>query len=365
MNQKLELHKKDILIVDDTPDNLRVLSSILVERGCKVRKALSGKMALTICETTLPDLILLDVMMPEMDGYETCRKLKARPESCNIPVIFISALNDAMDKVTAFEVGGADYITKPFQVEEVAARIAHQLTITQLTQELKRSNAELEQFASIVSHDLQSPLAGIVTLVEWMQGEYDGVIDENGKNFLEEIATTGNRMSRLIQDLLAYSRINAKPLEFVSIDCNLILEEARANLWFDISGCGAKIVSEELPVVKGDRTQLLQLFQNLISNGIKFRRPEVTPEIKLSVQPIEGEWLIAIRDNGIGIPAEKRDRIFEVFHRLHSSEEYPGHGIGLTTCQKIVRRHGGNIWIESELGEGTTFFFTIPSTINN
>jgi two-component system sensor histidine kinase/response regulator len=249
MNQKLELQGKDILIVDDTPDNLRVLSSILVNRGCKVRKALSGKMALTICDKTLPDLILLDVMMPEMDGYETCRKLKARPGTRNIPVIFISALNEAMDKVKAFEVGGADYITKPFQVEEVVARIAHQLTITQLTEELKRSNAELEQFASIVSHDLQSPLGGILTWVELMQREYDRVLDENGKSFLKEIAATGHRMSRLIQDLLAYSRINAKPLEFVSVDCNLILEEVRANLFFDVSASGAKIVSGELPVV--------------------------------------------------------------------------------------------------------------------
>lgn len=359
MNQKLELQGKDILIVDDTPDNLRVLSSILAGRGCKVRKALSGKMALTICETTLPDLILLDVMMPEMDGYETCLRLKARERTCNIPVIFISALNDAMDKVKAFEVGGADYITKPFQVEEVIARIAHQLTITQLTEELKRSNAELEQFASIVSHDLQSPLAGMVTLVEFMQGEYDSVLDEDGKNFLEEIATTGNRMSRLIKDLLAYSRINAKPLEFESVNCNLILDEARANLFFDVSGCGAKIVSGELPIVKGDRTQLLQLFQNLISNAIKFRRPEVPPEIDISARLKEDQWLIAIRDNGIGIPPDKGDRIFEAFHRLHTSEEYPGHGIGLTTCQKIVQRHGGKIWIESQPGEGTTFFFTI------
>jgi light-regulated signal transduction histidine kinase (bacteriophytochrome) len=205
----------------------------------------------------------------------------------------------------------------------------------------------------------------MVTLVELIQREYAGVLDEDGKNLLEEIAATGNRMSCLIQDLLAYSRINAKPLEFESIYCNRILEEVRANLFFDVSASGAKIVSGELPVVRGDRTQLVQLFQNLIGNAIKFRRPEVTPEIEVAATVQEGQWLIAIRDNGIGIPPEKRDRIFEVFHRLHSSEEYPGHGIGLTTCQKIVRRHGGQIWIESQLGEGTTFFFTIPSTINN
>lgn len=361
MNHNLvELKGKDILIVDDTPDNLRVLSSILIDRGSKVRKALSGKMALTVCETTLPDLILLDVMMPLMDGYQTCLALKADRRTCQIPVIFISALNDVMDKVKAFEVGGADYITKPFQVEEVVARIAHQLTIMRLTDELIRSNAELEQFASIVSHDLQSPIAGVVSLVKLMQQEYNGVLDRDGQDCLEEIVATGTRMSRLIQDLLAYSRISAKQLEFKAVNCNEILKEVRANLLYELSNSGAKIVCGELPIVKGDRTQLMQLFQNLIGNGIKFRRPEVTPEIEVSAVAKEGQCLIAVRDNGIGIPPDKRDRIFEVFQRLHSSEQYPGNGIGLNTCKKIVQRHDGKIWVQSQPGEGTTFFFTIP-----
>lgn len=362
MNQNLvKLEGKDILIVDDTPDNLRVLSSILIDRGCKVRKALSGQMALTVCETTLPDLILLDVMMPEMDGYETCRTLKANERTSQIPVIFISALDNAMDKVKAFEVEGADYITKPFQVEEVVARMSHQLRIVQLTEKLRRSNAELEQFASVVSHDLQSPLAGIVGLAELLEREYFRELDEEGKDCLQEISAAGKRMSRLIQDLLAYSRISAKELQLKVVDCNEIVEEARANLRSSITATGAKIVLEKLPLVKGDSTQLMQLFQNLIGNAIKFRRPDVNPEIEVSAKAKEGEWVIAVRDNGIGIPPDKSDRIFDVFHRLHSSEEYPGNGIGLTTCQKIVQRHGGQIWVESQLGEGTSFFFTIPS----
>lgn len=362
MNQNLvELEGKDILIVDDTPDNLRMLSSILIDRGCKVRKALSGKMALTVCETTLPDLILLDVMMPEMDGYETCRSLKANKRTSQIPVIFISALDNAMDKVKAFEVEGADYITKPFQVEEVVARMSHQLKIVQLTEKLRSSNAELEQFASVVSHDLQSPLAGILGLADLLKREYFQVLDEDGQDSLQEIVAAGKRMSRLIQDLLAYSRISAKELELKVVDCNEIVEQARANLRSNITASGAKIVSEKLPLVKGDSTQLMQLFQNLIGNAIKFRRPEVNPEISISAKAKEGQWLIAIRDNGIGIPPDKRDGIFEVFHRLHSSEEYPGNGIGLTTCKKIVERHGGQIWVESQLGEGTSFFVTIPS----
>ena len=362
MNENLvALKDKHILIVDDLPDNLRVLSSILLDCGCKVRKTLSGKMALTACEKMLPDLILLDVMMPEMDGYDTCKALKKEEKTSQVPVIFISALNEAMDKVKAFEVGGADYITKPFQVEEVVARIAHQLTIMQLNRELRRSNGELEQFASIVSHDLQSPLAGIVGLAELVEREYAKELNEDVLDCVQEILAAGNRMSRLVRDLLAYSRISAKPLDLKLVDCNQILEEAKANLLADISATGAKIISEELPVVRGDTTQLVQLFQNLIGNAIKFCNPEIVPVIEVSAQMQEEKWLLAIRDNGIGIPPEKRDGIFEVFQRLHSPEEYPGHGIGLTTCQKIVRRHGGEIWVESQLGEGTTFLFTIPN----
>jgi light-regulated signal transduction histidine kinase (bacteriophytochrome) len=370
------LSEKEILIVDDAPDNLRVLSSMLTKQGYTVRKALNGNMALTACETSLPDLILLDIRMPDMDGYEVCRHLKASERTRDVPVIFLSALDGALDKVKAFSAGGADYIIKPFQVEEVLARIANQLTVRHLqrqlaeknvrlellNEELTRSNAELEQFAYIASHDLQSPLQVIVSCADMLSCKYEDNLDANAEHRFEEIINACLRMKNLIQDLLAYSKLGRNIIKFEPADCQTVLEEALANLHFDISSTGACITHSQLPKVMGNSTQLMQLFQNLISNAIKFRRPSVTPKIEISAEAQDGgEWLIAVRDNGIGIAPENFDRIFEAFQRLHSYSQYSGTGLGLAICKKIVERHGGRIWVQSQQQVGTTVYFTIPS----
>lgn len=201
--------RADILIVDDTPDNLRVLSAMLTNRGYEVRKALNGQRAIASVQSEPPDLILLDIKMPEMDGYEVCRQLKATPHGCEVPIIFISALDDALDKVRAFAAGGVDYVTKPFQEAEVLARIEHQLRIQRLQQqlveqneELLRSNRELEQFAYVVSHDLQQPLQSVTGFVRVMQLKYESTLDEVAQDYLNRIHETGSRMQRLVQDLL-------------------------------------------------------------------------------------------------------------------------------------------------------------------
>jgi light-regulated signal transduction histidine kinase (bacteriophytochrome) len=375
MNQeRVDISKKDILIVDDMSDNLRVLSSMLTKQGYNVRKALNGQMALTACQTILPDLILLDIMMPGMDGYEVCQKLKADEKTRAVPVIFISALDEVFDKVKAFNAGGVDYITKPFQIEEVLARIGNQLTIQQLLHslteqnvqlqqlnaELGRSNLELEQFAYIASHDLQSPLQTIITSADLMRLKYS--LDANADRYITQIVDASMRMSHLIQDLLAYSRAGTDSIEFKPTDCKIVLEEALANLAAAISSSGASIIYGELPTVMGEGTQLLRLFQNLISNAIKFRHPSVSPQIKITAEAQnDGKWIIAVRDNGIGIEPQHFQRIFEIFQRLHSSKEYPGTGIGMSICKKIVERHGGRIWLESQPGVGTSFYFTIPA----
>lgn len=372
----LDFSKKDILIVDDTPANLRFLAKMLTQEGYKVRKALNGKIAIYSCQKSLPDLILLDIMMPDMDGYEVCQKLKADRETQDIPVIFISALNETWDKVKAFHVGGADYITKPFQIEEVLARVAHQLTIQQmqrtlleqnaqlekLNQELKKSNAELEQFAYIASHDLKSPLQAMLGYAHALNWKYEKNLDANGKRYIDLIVGAAWRMKDLIDDLLSYSRVRTDNHEFEPIECQIILSDVLNNLQAEISASSAKIIYSELPKLVGDRTQIMQLFQNLISNAIKFHRPNEPPIVKISAElKNEREWVVGIHDNGIGIAPENFDRIFEIFQRLHSYKEYPGNGIGMTICKKIVERHGGRIWLESQLGEGTSFYFTFPS----
>jgi light-regulated signal transduction histidine kinase (bacteriophytochrome) len=374
----LEHTPKDILIVDDTPINLRVLAKILSDRGYKVRKALNGQIALTACQTLLPDVILLDIMMPDMDGYEVCQRLKSDPKTQDIPVIFISALEDEWDKVKAFKSGGSDYITKPFQIEEVLARVKHHLTLQQLQYQLKvqnaelqslnaqlvRSNLELEQFAHVASQDLQSPLQVIIGNADLLTWKYEQQLGPDGDRYLTNIIEASGRMTQLIQDLLTYSKVGIppQPQKFESIDSNFVLEEALANLSGEISKSGAVITHSHLPTVRGNESQLRQLFQNMMANAIKFRLPNVSPQIEISCnQNSPEEWQFEIRDNGIGIDPDQGDRIFEAFYRLHSYDEYPGTGIGLTLCKKIVERHGGRLWFDSIKGEGSSFYFTLPA----
>jgi light-regulated signal transduction histidine kinase (bacteriophytochrome) len=234
--------------------------------------------------------------------------------------------------------------------------------LQQLNLELTRSNAELEQFAYIASHDLQSPLQVIIGNAELLSRKYEGILGADAKRYIRELVSAGLRMRQLIQDLLAYSRVGSGTPKFELTDCQTLLEEVLANLRSDISSSGACITHSELPKVMGNDTQLIQLFQNLIGNAIKFRHPSVTPQIEISATAEKGgEWIIGVRDNGIGIEPQNFQRIFEAFQRLHSYDSYPGTGLGMAICKKIVERHGGRIWVESQLGVGTTIYFTIPA----
>jgi light-regulated signal transduction histidine kinase (bacteriophytochrome) len=364
-----------ILIVDDTPDNLRLLSKTLSEQGYEVQCAINGNLALMAVKHERPDLILLDIKMPEMDGYEVCKRLKNQAETAEIPVIFLSALDDVFDKVKAFNIGGADYITKPFQVEEVFARIENQLTICSLqqqlqtkniklehlNQELQRSNQELEEFAYIVSHDLQQPLQTITGFAELLLALKSEInLEQEAEEYVTPILEEGIRMQELIQNLLEYSRVGTKKRHFEITDCQEIFRKSLGDLHSVIEESCAIITHDTLPTLRADRIQLGQLFQNLIGNGIKYQRPNIQPKIVISVQEKPQEWLFRVEDNGIGIKPENFDRIFQVFQRLHTYQDYPGSGVGLAICKKIVERHQGKIWLESEWGIGTTFYFTLP-----
>ena len=363
-----------ILIVDDKLENLKVLESTLEQQGYEVRKAINGSMALMGANAEPPDLILLDIKMPDMDGYEVCQKLKSNPQTKNIPVIFLSALDDVVDKVKAFTVGGVDYITKPFQAEEILVRVQNQLQIrhlqqqlqaqnqhlSELNQELTHSNQELEQFAYVVSHDLKQPLQVILGYAKLLHKHHQDSSESKLIQGLAQIVKSSTRMQQLIDDLLAYSRVGARKLELKSIDCNLVLTQVLENLQVAIQESNAKIDCDSLPTVLADETQLIELLQNLICNGIKFCPPERSPKVTISAKKQDREWLFEVSDNGIGIELENCDRIFQMFQRLHSDREYPGTGIGLATCKKIVEHHGGRIWVESEFGKGTRFYLTLP-----
>jgi len=228
-----------------------------------------------------------------------------------------------------------------------------------IIEDLQRSNEDLQQFAYVASHDLQEPLRAIISFSQLLEDKYKENLDKNGKEFLYFITDGAKKMNILIKDLLAYSRIttHAKPPKWNNL--KKILENALFNLSESIKESGAIITYDELPVLKVDKTQFLQLFQNFIGNAIKFRREE-TPKIHIGVKKIDIGWLFSIEDNGIGIESQYFGRIYNIFYRLHTKEEYPGTGIGLPICKKIVQRYGGQIWVESEIGKGSTFYFTIP-----
>lgn len=239
-----------------------------------------------------------------------------------------------------------------------------QRKLEQITAELKRSNQELEQFAYVAAHDLQEPLRAITSYTQILALEYQDQLDETAIEYVNFIVDGTIRMQQLIQDLLAYSRVGTRGKAFVLTDSNVVLNQALKNLQVAIAEKHAIITYDHLPIILGDKIQLIQLFQNLISNAIKFHREEF-PQVHISAHLKDREWLFSVKDNGIGIKQTYLDRIFEIFKRLHSRQEFPGTGIGLAICKKIVNFHHGRIWAESELGVGTTFYFTFPdSTIS-
>ncbi len=225
--------------------------------------------------------------------------------------------------------------------------------------ELESKNRELEQFVYIASHDLREPLRTTSGFVDLLQKQYKGKLDEKADKYLSYIIKASGRMRILIDDLLDYSRVGGnKATE--DIDCNIILQEVLADLGIALTETGAEITAGKLPVINGNHISIKLLFQNLITNGIKFRKKDVAPRINIVTELTDNSWMFSFTDNGIGIERQNRDKIFVIFQRLHSRREYEGSGIGLAHCKKIVDGHNGRIWVESEFGEGTTFYFTIP-----
>ena len=231
--------------------------------------------------------------------------------------------------------------------------------LAERAEELARSNADLEQFAYVASHDLQEPLRMVASYTQLLARRYAGRLDAEADEFIAFAVDGATRMQQLINDLLAFSRLGTRGQPFAEVDCNAVFADVVANLQAAIEENGAEVAAEPLPTVTGDRQQLVQLLQNLVSNAVKFHGPEA-PRVHVSANRKGREWVFAVQDNGIGIGPQYFDRIFVIFQRLHTKEEFPGTGIGLALCQKIVLRHGGRLWVESQPGQGATFHFTIP-----
>jgi light-regulated signal transduction histidine kinase (bacteriophytochrome) len=243
---------------------------------------------------------------------------------------------------------------------EIGERKLAEEKLQSTLEDLERSNKELQQFAYVASHDLQEPLRMVASYTQLLEKHLKDKLDADAKEFIYYAVDGATRMQMLIEDLLAYSRIGARGKPLKPTDCNRVLRQVIGNLGVAIEENQAIITHDRLPTVTVDAVQMRQLLQNLIGNAIKFKGPEA-PRVHIRAEQRPNEWLFSVRDNGIGIDPQYKERIFAIFQRLHSRQEYRGTGIGLAICNRIVERHGGRIWVRSELGKGSTFFFTIPA----
>lgn len=309
------------------------------------------------------DVVLADYRIPGWNGMETIEILQR--EGLDIPVILVSGALGDLKAVECIKRGAADYVLKdnlPRLPESVRRAIgdkqlrdAHR----QAQEELARSNRDLEQFAYVASHDLQEPLRTVATYTQLLAERYRGKLDEQADKYIHYAVDGALRMQTLVSDLLAFSRVGRQRDEILPADCNLVAESALTNLQAAIQESGARLQVDALPTISGRRSELIQLFQNLIGNAIKFRS-SAPPQIRISAKKNGAGCRFEVADNGIGIPPEHVETIFAIFRRLHTHAEYPGSGIGLAICKKIVEQHGGRIWVESELGRGSTFKFILP-----
>jgi two-component system, sensor histidine kinase and response regulator len=393
----------DILLIEDNLAEARLLRELLSESEkdlfniLHVPRLQEGIKQLEKNENY--DLVLLDLSLPDSQGLNSLKPINEIAP--NLPIVVLTNTEDEELSINAVRQGAQDYLVKRLinqdllirsiryaierkQIQQTLKKTNQELTHLnhclqeeinkrqEIQEELERSNRELEQFAYIVSHDLKQPLTTIYSWTQMLQRRYETIFDAKGKKYLDFIFSGTQKMNSLIDSLLTYSRVGRQAKHLETVNCNLLLTEVKETLKTAIAKSQAKITHSDLPTLIADPIQLGQLFQNLIDNAIKYRREE-NPKIHIAAKlntstrnsKNSQEWIFSFQDNGLGIPQEDQDRVFEIFRRLHSDDQYSGNGVGLAICQKIVQRHNGNIWIESQVGEGSTFYFSIPHLENN
>lgn len=359
-----------VLIVEDTVVNLSVLIKSLDKIGLNISVAPDGETALKLIPKLKPDLVLLDIILPNIDGFEVCMEMKANEALKDIPIIFITGKINDEDIIRGFALGGVDYITKPFNPKEALARVQTQLRLQmaakkfiEYTKKLEESNKELEDFCSIASHDLKEPLRKIMSFSERLEEECSPTLNEKGKTYLAKMQNATNRMDQFIDDLLEFSKISTTTKQCRPVNLNIVVKEVLENLEVLIDKTHGTINVESLPTVEGIPLQFSQLFHNLISNALKFSEKDVAPIVNIQSAPTkDGTVKIIVQDNGIGIKSTLLERIFRPFERLHRKGSFEGSGIGLAICKKIVERYQGTIQVESEPGKGTQFTISLPQT---
>ncbi len=364
----------NIIIVDDVPDNLKILGNILKLEGYKVRPVPNGAMALKVAEIKKPDLILLDIMMPDMDGFEVCRRLKENPYLVDIPVIFISALNDTSDIVKALKSGGVDFITKPFQAEEVIVRVKTHLDLYRQSKRLEKQSKELQdlivtkdKFFSIIAHDLRGPLGGFMQLTEMMAADFNDFTNDQQKEMIIELSHSSRNIFNLLENLLEWSRMQQGQVSFLRQDINLqeLASECIHTLMDSIRNKSIQIEFDipDAQKVFADKHMIQSVIRNLVSNAVKF-----TPrggKVHISANTSEnGTLVFIVRDTGIGMNHMMISNLFRINVNIRrpGTEGEQSSGLGLLLCKEFVEKHSGELWVESEEGKGSAFYFTIPES---
>lgn len=350
-----EMH---VLLVENSPADARLVETALANEDVRLTHVESLGDAIRAVAEVQPDAVLFDPTLPDGQGVDGVERM--REASDGVPIVVLTGSEHAQLGTEALRRGAQDYLTKSNLSGDLLLRTLHVARERQrISTALERSNEDLQRFAYVASHDLQEPLRMVKSYLQLLSRRYEGQLDDTADEFIAFAVDGAERMQRLIDGLLTYSRVQTKGRAFGLTDCEAALDDALKDLELAVEDSGAAITRDALPHVTADRAQLTQLLQNLIGNAIKFRG-EVPPEIDVSARRDDGEWVFSVRDKGIGVPAERADEVFTMFRRLHGTAEYPGAGIGLAVCRRIVERHGGRIWLESPPGGGTTFCFTIP-----
>lgn len=349
-----------ILIVDDQPVNLGVLYEALESTGYNVRVADSGEAALESVRRAPPDMIVLDVLMPGLDGFETCRRLKAYPAIHDVPVIFMTALTESVDEIAGLRLGAVDYITKPIQVETVLARITTHMTLRQLQQTLQRQNAELDAYARMVAHDLKSPLTTVVSSADFLLNRV-GMIDKvELAAYLSVIHNAGQRAITTVEELLVLAGVRQAQVVSEPLDMATIVDQAQRRIAFLIEDYhGTLTLPKTWPVAYGHAPWIELVWANYLSNGLKYGGQPPYLWLGADHQP-DGMVRFWIRDNGSGLNQESQALLFTEWTRLQPRRA-DGHGLGLSIVRQIVEKLGGTVGVESDVGQGSQFYFTLPA----
>jgi two-component system sensor histidine kinase/response regulator len=348
-----------ILNVDDYVPGRYARTKLLKQAGYRVIEAGTGKETLELVEERKPTLVLLDVNLPDMSGFEVCRQLRSNQQTENITILHISASSVlTQHQVNGLDSGADGYLVEPVEPAVLLATVNAFLRARRAEDQMRKSNEELRWFGYRVGHDLNEPLRTITAHTQMLKYRLGANREPDIARSLDFIVEGAAKMRFFIEGLLQYSQATAGGNEVGLIDCELLLKRVIGDLDSSIRDSGARITHDPLPSI-GAKKELEYVFQNLISNAIKYRKPDVTPEIHVSARNDCGAWLFSVQDNGVGIEPQYQGRIFEMFHRLHG-HDIPGNGIGLALVRKIAEAHGGKIWVESEEGVGSRFYLLLP-----